>query len=147
MKAVILAPLVLAGSACATMPIEPAGAEAELRALEIQWAQARVDNDTVFLERFYAPELKLQNNDGSVIAREDDIALFAAHRIKPEYIHDTDIRVMVYGDSAVMTGIESLKGTYNGHPGEMSLRFTNVFIHRDGRWQLAAHQSTTIAAK
>ena len=31
--------------------------------------------------------------------------------------------------------------------GEMALRFTNVFVRRDGRWQLVLHHSTPVQAK
>lgn len=31
--------------------------------------------------------------------------------------------------------------------GEMSLRFTNVMVHRDGRWQLFSHQSTRVPTR
>lgn len=117
---------------------------AEIAQLINAWAKARVEGDVAFLERFYAPELRIHVNNGGVVAREEDIALFAAQLIKPEYIRDTDVDVRVYGDVAVVSCIESLKGTYRGRPGEMALRMLNVLARRDGRWQLVASQSTTI---
>jgi ketosteroid isomerase-like protein len=50
--------------------------------------------------------------------------------------------VSAYGDTAIVTGVENLKGVAGGVPGEMALRFTNVFVRRDGRWQLVLHHST-----
>ena len=78
------------------------------------------------------------------VERDADIALFAARPrvLKPDSIVDTDMRVSVYGEAALVTGVENLKGSYKDRYREMSLRFTNVFVHRDGRWQLVAHQST-----
>ena len=64
--------------------------------------------------------------------------------MKPEYIRHVDMECTRYGESAVMTGIENLKGTYKGRPGEMALRFSNTLVRRDGRWQLVAHQSTRV---
>lgn len=119
--------------------------ETEIAALIDQWAEARVKGDTAFLERFYAAELRIGQMNGALIDRNDDIALFAARRIKPEYIRNTDVRVSVYGETAVVSGVESLKGTYDGRPGEMSLRVLEVLVHRDGRWQLVAAQSAAIA--
>jgi ketosteroid isomerase-like protein len=121
--------------------------EQELLALQDQWASARVKGDVAFLETFYAKELRINTASGSVVERDADIALFASRAIKPEYIRDGDMNVSVYGDAAVVTGIENLKGTRKGVFGEMSLRFTNVFVRRDGRWQLVAHQSTVISKK
>jgi len=92
--------------------------------------------------------------DGSVMERKDDIAMFDRIRrgdpnaIKPEYIHDVDMKVSPYGDAVAVTGVENLKGKYpGGMYGEMALRFTNIFVRRDGRWQLVLHHSTAVKAK
>ena len=47
-----------------------------------------------------------------------------------------------YGDTAVVTGLDHLGGTYMGNYGEMYLRFTDVLVKRDGRWQLVIQQAT-----
>lgn len=120
------------------------GPEVEIRALIDQWAKARVDGDAAFLDRFYAAELRIGQANGGLVDRKDDIALFAAREIKPEYIRDTDVTVRVYGEVAVVECIESLKGTYRGTPGEMALRMLNVLVLRDGRWQLVASQSAVV---
>jgi ketosteroid isomerase-like protein len=67
--------------------------------------------------------------------------------VKPEYIRHVDMRVTRYGETAVVTGIENLKGTYKGRPGEMALRFSNTLVRRDGRWQLVSHQSTRVQSR
>ena len=132
---------------------DAAQTEKELRALQDEWAVARIKGDVDFLERFYAQELRLQVMDGSVVERKDDIAMFDRIRrgdkdtIKPEFIQDVDMKVSTYCDTAVVTGVENLKGTYKGKFGEMALRFTNVFVRRDGRWQLALNHSTPVQEK
>lgn len=148
--ALIATVLLLAGCAShrVATPASNAAAERELRALHEQWAQARIDGDVAFLERFYGLELRLNVMSGDVTTRAQDIALFdregkeASEVIIPEYIHDDDVGVAVYGDTAVVTGIENLRGRAMGHYGDMALRFTNVLVRRDGRWQLVHHQST-----
>ena len=147
--------LVLLVSGCAhrSGPGDAVQTERDLLRLQDEWATARIKGDVAFLERFYAQDLRLQVASGSVVDRKDDIAMFDRigrgdqDTIKPEYIHDTDMKVSAYGDTAVVTGVENLKGTYKGTFGEMALRFTNVFVRRDGRWQLAFHQSTRIPPK
>ena len=116
--------------------------ESELLALHDAWAAARIGADIAFLEDFYAPEFRVQAMNGSVVSRADDIAAFADGIIKPETIEDLDMDVSLYGDTAIVTGVENLKGTAGGVPGEMALRFTNVFVRRDGRWQIVLHHST-----
>ena len=129
---------------------DTAQTEKELLAFHDQWAEARIKGDVAFLERFYAPEFYIQNMNGHVVQRKDDIALFDRVRrgdketIKPQYIKDEGMKVSVYGDTAFVTGVENLKGTHRGVYGEMALRFTNVFVRRDGRWQLVLSHSTRV---
>jgi len=118
--------------------------EKELTRLQNGWATARIKGDVAFLENLYAKEFRITAINGSVVERDADIAVFASREMKPEYIRDEDMKVSVYGDAAVVTGIENLKGTYKGMPGEFSVRFTNVFVRRDGRWQLVAGHGTEI---
>ncbi|HYR82584.1 MAG TPA: nuclear transport factor 2 family protein [Terriglobia bacterium] len=145
--------LLMSGCAHQSGQADAAQTEKELRTLQDEWAVARIKGDVDFLERFYAQDLRLQVMDGSVVERKDDIAMFDRIRrgdqdtIKPESIRDVDMKVSSYCDTAVVTGVENLKGTYKGKPGEMALRFTNVFVRRDGRWQLVLHHSTAVKAK
>jgi ketosteroid isomerase-like protein len=121
--------------------------EKQVEALITDWATARVDGDVAFLERFYGAEMNINGADGSVISRSDDIALFAAGKIKPAYIRNEDVATRVYGDVAMVTGVERLEGTYNGVAGKGALRFTHVLVKRDGRWQLVGSQTTWIKGK
>jgi ketosteroid isomerase-like protein len=112
------------------------------------WATARIKGDVAFLEKFYAKDLVITCSDSSLIQRNADIALFAKGDVKPDSIENDDLKVSLYcSDVAVVTGRETLKGTYKGHYGEGSLRFTDVFVHRDGRWQLLSSQSTWVEKK
>ncbi|GAB2561003.1 hypothetical protein GCM10027190_08330 [Spirosoma areae] len=52
-----------------------------------------------------------------------------------------------YGEVAIVTGREHVKGTYKGNPGDFRLRFTNVFVRRDGRQQMITHHSTEVSKK
>lgn len=121
--------------------------EKELLKIQNEWAAARVERNVPYLERLYAKEFRVQNMNGSITPREADIAAFATGDLKPNYVRNEDMAVSVYGDAALVTGIENVGGTYKGHYGEFSFRFANVFVRRDGRWQLVLHQSTPIQKK
>jgi ketosteroid isomerase-like protein len=127
---------------CAEAPA--AGQEAELLELQKQWASARIAGDVAFLERFYAKEFWITSMNGSVVTREQDIGVFASREMKPETIVDEDMTVTVYDDIAIVAGRENLKGTYKGAAGDFTQRFTNVYVRRDGRWQLLTHHATQI---
>lgn len=121
--------------------------EKELLRIQDEWAAARVKRDVPYLERLYAREFRVHSMNGSVVSRQADIAAFASGELKPDLVQDQDMEVSVYGDTALVTGIENLAGTYKGNYGEMALRFLNVFVHREGRWQLVVHQSTPVPEK
>lgn len=119
----------------------------ELIQLQNEWATARVKGDVGFLEKLYAEEFRITAMNGSVVSRDADIAVFATRDMKPEIIEDDDMRVSLYDQVAMVTGREHVKGTYKGNPGDFMLRFTNVFVHRDGRWQMVTHHSTEVRKK
>ena len=122
-------------------------AEQELIRIETAWRKARVEGDIPFLESLYAKELRITGADGSVIERDTDISLFASGKIRPEFIEAEDMRVSLYRDVAVVTGRDHLKGSYKGSQGEGRVRFTHVYVRRDGRWQLVASQGTWVQDK
>jgi ketosteroid isomerase-like protein len=129
-----------------TVGDRPSDAEAEITGLLQDWRDARVAGDTAFLERFYAKELRIQGANGAVISREDDIRGFASGVIRPEFIRAEEMKVTLYGDLALVTGRDHLKGTYGAGAvsREGQVRFMNVLVRRDGRWQLVASQGTWI---
>jgi uncharacterized protein (TIGR02246 family) len=143
MKLLLLA-AAFALSACATAPPSLDGARAEILALQQRWADARIAQDAAYLEDFYAQDFRVQALDGNVVSRAEDIANFATRVLKPETIVNEDQEVRVYGDVAVVTGVERLRGTYRDFPGAFTLRFTNVYVREAGRWRLALHHSTPV---
>ena len=85
--------------------------------------------------------------DGGEFSRAEDIAKFSSGDLKPAVITDDQIKIGIYGQAALVTGIKHLEGTYKGHSGQFDLRFANLFVYRDGRWQLVRHQATPISKR
>jgi len=57
-----------------------------------------------------------------------------------------DVRVRVFGDAAVVTGRTHGAGEVAGTPYDVVIRFTDVFVRRNGRWEaVASHASLTTA--
>jgi ketosteroid isomerase-like protein len=57
-----------------------------------------------------------------------------------------DVRVRAFGETAVVTGRTHGRGEYGGVPYDVTIRFTDVFVHRAGRWQAVASQATLLTA-
>lgn len=116
-----------------------------LTKLQHDWAEARKHADMAFLESFYAKEFTVGNMDGSESTRKMDLSMFSSGDLKPAVITDEQMTVHIYGQAALVTGLEHLEGAYKGHTGQFDLRFANTFVYRDGRWQLVRHQATPVA--
>ena len=82
--------------------------------------------------------------DGRVVARPDDIALFARREVRPEFITPSEMAVAVYGDTALVTGVDHLRGTYKGNYGAVGYRFADMLVRRGGTWQLVLQQATRL---
>jgi Domain of unknown function (DUF4440) len=57
------------------------------------------------------------------------------------------MRISIYADAAVVIGRDDLKGRYNGVIGRGAVRFTHVYVRRNGQWQLVASQGTWVQKK
>jgi ketosteroid isomerase-like protein len=100
-----------------------------------------------FSAAFYAKEFTVGTLDGGEVSRAADIEKFSSGDLKPAVIADDQLVVHVYGQAALVTGLEHLEGTYKGHSGQFDLRFANVYVFRDGRWQMVRHQATPVAKR
>jgi ketosteroid isomerase-like protein len=56
-----------------------------------------------------------------------------------------DMKVQVYRDTAVVTYRSTDKGNYKGNDISGRYRWTDVFVKRNGRWQVVSTQGTRIA--
>ena len=49
------------------------------------------------------------------------------------------------GDPVVLTGVARIRVTSGGKPNAFSVRFTDVYANRGGKWQMVTWQSTRLA--
>ena len=68
----------------------------------------------------------------------------------PPIFMTADTKVRVYGDTAVLTGKVIKKGTYaegprKGQEYNFQYRYTDVYVKRNGRWQVVASHLTGLA--
>ena len=116
--------------------------EQELIKIENGWSNAVVKRDGPALQQLYADEYLYTDSDGVVRNKTQDIADVTSGRAKIASFLLDDLKVHVYGETAVVTGRNTLKGTFEGKDISGSYRFTDVFVKRAGRWQAVATQSS-----
>jgi ketosteroid isomerase-like protein len=55
-----------------------------------------------------------------------------------------EMKVRVFGNTAVVTGTDTEKSSYKGKDTSGKYVWTDVFVQRNGRWQAAASQSVKV---
>lgn len=61
---------------------------------------------------------------------------------------NTNMKVRVYGDAAVVAGLVRRSGTIKGIAyKDRQVLFTDTYVRRDGRWQCVSSQGTLVAAQ
>ncbi len=113
--------------------------------LEQQWNDAFYRKDVRFIERVLADEFIATYDDGSRGDKTKELALAAEFSQQVESAIQDDFTVRVYGDAAVVWFTLRLTGRRQGQPAELTLRFVDVFVWRDTRWQCVSSQSTKVA--
>jgi ketosteroid isomerase-like protein len=147
--AVCVVVLVLAVAVLAQTPAQPksGSVEQELIKLENEWADAALKHDFAFLERIYADDFILTGFDGVVSTGAQDIAsLKSGEVVFTSFVVD-NMKVHVYGDSAVVFGRSTIKGQFKGEDFSGQYQWTDTWIKKAGRWQCVASHSSKIAQK
>lgn len=115
---------------------------ADLRKAVEDYDHAQVNADAAELRRLVADDYVLVNSTGKVQNKSELIADYLAPGYKIEPFTVLEPVEKVWGDGAVMGGLVHLKGTSEGKPFAVTLRFADVWAKRNGRWQVVYSQVT-----
>jgi ketosteroid isomerase-like protein len=117
-----------------------------IKALETSRGQALLQADTVALSRMLATEFVEISRLGAVRSRADNIRDIASGTLKLTAVKYDSLEVRMYGggDVAVLRGIADNTGTFRGFPFSGKVRYTRIFVKRDGRWQAVEMQQTAL---
>lgn len=114
-------------------------------ALEQRWLRSQRENNPDLIAPYVAEKFVATQSDGKVIDKPEMLASAKASRYSDaEY---GDVKVTVFGNTAIVTGFEKLKGTDgSGAPLDVNERFTDTWVKMPtGTWQCVASQQTTNA--
>lgn len=139
-RIVVLAIAVLVVTFCGAAAAQ--NAAEEIKKLETDRAAAVVKGDTAFLEKETADDYTLINANGQMSTKAQMIDGFKSGKSKLTMDELSDMKVHMYGDTAVITGKSNVKGTLGGKDVTGPVMFTRVWVKKDGRWQSVALQQT-----
>lgn len=121
-------------------------AERAVMQMEHEFAACVEKSDTVTYGRLVGDDYTFTTQDAVVRTKGEIIASFKSGVLKYESVSFDDIKVRLYGNTAVVIGRSTVKGQDKGQDISGQYRYTRVYVKRQGRWQLVANQSTRIAA-
>jgi ketosteroid isomerase-like protein len=122
-----------------------ASVEDELKKFETDRAAATVKGDVATLEKQTADDYTFINFDGKMVDKPQMIDNFTSGRTKLTSNEVSDMKVRVYGNTAVMTGKADLAGTIEGKETKQEVMFTRVFVKKGGGWQTVALQQSLVS--
>jgi len=120
--------------------------ESDILELEQRLAAAWVNGDRTFIDRVLADDWTVIDQAGRVLTKRQVLGeAFASTERRIEAMNVDDVRVRLLDGAAVATGRTRATGSYRGQSATVTLRFTDVLVFLDGRWQIVASQGTTVA--
>ncbi len=120
------------------------GTEKAVAALEQQWLQSQKTNNPDLLAPLLADKVVITQADGKV---QDKAGALATYKeTKYDSAEYTDLKVTVFGDTAIATGGFISKGTDpSGKPFDVHERWTDTWVKMPkGQWQCVASQASPI---
>jgi ketosteroid isomerase-like protein len=118
--------------------------EARLLVLERMWNEAQVNRDSAALDALVAERFVNTEYDGEVSDKNKFLADIKDPLFKPSSVTIQDVKVTLYGETAVIIGNYHTKGNYQGRPYDHFGRFTDTWVLDDGKWQCVASHTSLV---
>jgi hypothetical protein len=118
--------------------------EQVIRQLDHERIQAQIGANALALNQIYADDFIGIGPSGTVRTKPQVISDFTSGELKFQSITTDDVRVRIYGNTAVETGRSTMIGQDKGKAVPRDNRFTRVWIKHDGHWRLVANHYSSL---
>jgi len=119
-------------------------AELGVRQLEQKRFAAMIARDTSALEALLGDELTYAHSSGNLESKAHFLETIAGGAIEYLSITPRDTTARVYDRMVVMHGLAEVSVRMAGTAQTFTLRYTDAWVNRDGRWQMILWQSTRV---
>lgn len=121
--------------------------EQMLMNIENELSQVVIRRDEAAFERIVDDSYVFTNPIGEVKNKNETLVKFRAlvDEVQFDYITNFNMRVQLYGDSAVVTGTQTQKGFYKDQEIAGQYRFTSVYVRRESVWRCVAQHASSAA--
>ena len=137
MKYLLWILLLRPAAAAVPCPTAQAKDEAALVQIEKAWARGLDERDSHALNCILADEFEDADVEGKLISRTATLAKVGTSRALHREL--SDLHAQVHGDFAYIRGVAD---AVDSHSKGVRVRFTDIYVFRQGRWQcVAGHES------
>ncbi len=117
--------------------------ERDLKQMSSDWVEALARRDTAALDHIMADDCTfIYPLEGD--SKQQFIADVASGDLTIDKMTRENVEVRVYGQTGVLTGLDTASWNYKGRHISGYYRTIHVYAEREGRWQLVAIQACPI---
>ena len=109
-----------------------------LATLQEKCVGALAKSDTATLNSILSDTFVDTNERGQRTDKQSVLSVLDSGDLKFEYIKLSNLRVHLYGNAAVVTGIAVQGGAFKSQPLTAKTVFINHFLKQNGRWRVVA---------
>jgi ketosteroid isomerase-like protein len=122
-------------------------AEKEIRALLEEFTQANLKGGAeaaAIFDKYMADDFVRIMPSGAIYTKADMQDGWRTGKNKVESLELSDIKIHMYGNTAVATAISSAKSVVSGETISGKSRYARVFVKQGGIWQCVLYQNTPL---
>jgi ketosteroid isomerase-like protein len=119
----------------------------EILNVERDFAQAVIKNDAEAVGQFLSDDWIIIDPDGGVIDKARFLGVIKSGALTHEQMDSDDVRIRIYGDTAIATALTRTKGKFMGQDFTTQERATDVLVKKNGRWRVVFSQLTRFSKK
>ena len=112
--------------------------------LERDTFAAIMRKDRNALSRILADDFVFRNSEGAGLTKPEFLELIGGFPAKILSLGGDQLNVDVYGETAVLTGIQRATTDGGGAEETSAVAFTDVFVKREGRWLMVLAYSVEL---
>ena len=124
----------------------------EVKSAFSEFSRAFQAADVTILKTMLAEDyIHVNGGSGNVINQEQWLKWLASRRAEMdagEFLFESykveDLQVQLFGETAIVIGITRANGIRKGSPFTLALKFTNVWIKKNGKWRRAAFHDSAL---
>ena len=122
----------------------PSSNEKQILKLEDDWARALKTKDKGLLDAIVAPNFTFIEPDGTVKNRDEYLADRSSDIADVESFELADIKVSVFENCALASGLSKITERRQGKRYRFSLRWKELWLKDNGKWRVVASQATPV---